>query len=309
MLLTRAIHADWKMQALRVLLHHTEIDKPIRFACSDIAGITGYHPWSDMIELVDKYLYQGLSMLRDLDAAALGIKFVDIESQVQDILHTKLQQHQSREVQVLYEQLQTIKNIVQDDQKVLTNQQQTKQMLKEVQILIEQDPVMKQTLTVDERKLILREYEGRIKTTYGIRCEEKALNKYEEVTGFSVNRRNDQFYTLEVLPLLSPCSDDDEGRGDEDDNEFGEEIETEDAWRGTKGKRGKGKSQKQKQKQKQDEMKGQKSIVSFFGQSANSTATFSSSEVNKRNDRNQGPLDAWIGSDQKPHAPALIIDL
>ena len=310
------------MQGLRELLQKTATQKPLRFSCSDIAGITGYHPWSDILELVDKYLYQDLVLLRDLDAAALGVEFVDVETQVEDILETKIMK-KSEEGRKLYEKLQEIKKSVEENEQLLTSQEQTKVMLQRVQSLIENETIMKEVLSEDERKLILREYEGRVKTKYGIRCEEEALNKYEEITGFPVTKRNDQFYILEVMPFITDGYDesgtgsiDSEDSGDDDDNVGDTQGNTDTQWQKSKNnKRPKGTTKKI---HSQDIDKNQASITSFLRpqteiqnsqQVGETHATSSSSSQVKDTTKSKASKQSLVEAWTKVKSTPTVIDL
>jgi hypothetical protein len=197
------------MDALRQLLKRTTARKDIRISCSDVAAIAGFHPWADFVHLMDKYLYQDLSLLRDLDAHALGVEFVSVDDEVDTLLTEKLTKQGGTEGQQVCQTLQEIKRLITLDETALQTQQQTKDLMTRVQSIVETQS-MKQSLTEEERRLVHREFDSRIKRQYGVNCEDQALDRYEQETGFAVTRRNEQFYVLTVPPFEADADSEEE---------------------------------------------------------------------------------------------------
>jgi len=180
------------MQALQSLL---QVHENIRFYCSDIAAITGYHPWANIVDVFEKYLYQDLELLRDIDAKALGVEFVSVEEEVKKIV-SKL----SREKQQL---IQTIETQTETE---LTNHHKAKSLLRNMQAILKEDEkTILEHISKQELELLEDKFSGKIRKQYGRTCEEQSLNRYEEITGYEVVERNASVYILEVPCLTIPA--------------------------------------------------------------------------------------------------------
>ena len=60
--------------------------KPLQFSASDLAAITGFHPYANPLELFDKYLYQNIELLREVDMKVLGVDFITADQEIALIL-------------------------------------------------------------------------------------------------------------------------------------------------------------------------------------------------------------------------------
>ena len=58
----------------------------LRIYSSDIAAISGFHPFKNKWQIVEKHLFQDLSNLLSLDAENLGIAVVSKEQEIADII-------------------------------------------------------------------------------------------------------------------------------------------------------------------------------------------------------------------------------
>lgn len=59
----------------------------LRLSSSDVAAISGYHPFRNKFQLFEKYVYQDLESLLKLDAENLGISIVSKEQEIADIIN------------------------------------------------------------------------------------------------------------------------------------------------------------------------------------------------------------------------------
>jgi hypothetical protein len=167
-------------------------ERPIRFSCSDIAAIAGYHPYTSIIELFDKYLYQDLELLRQIDCKKLGIEVTSIDDEIDGII-SKLD---VRNQQVL----QQILNLIEREE-VLQDNEQAQNLLKSISNLLQSNEI-KDSVATEELEFLERELEGRVKKQYGVNSENNALERYEAMTGFKVVERNETTHYLEVPPLV-----------------------------------------------------------------------------------------------------------
>lgn len=166
-------------------------DQLIRFSCSDIASIAGYHPYASITELVEKYMYQDLDLLRQIDCRNLGIEFISSEEEVDGIVRKLSVEHQ--------EKFQMIQRTV-SDATTLQSQYQAQDLLKTVQELV-MSKELRESVSKEELLLLEREFEGKVKKQYGIFSEDSALDRYEEIMGFKVVERNDCVNIMDILPL------------------------------------------------------------------------------------------------------------
>lgn len=58
----------------------------LRLRASDIAAISGYNPFKDVLDLVMEYLYQDIPYILDQDAKLLSLEIVDKETELQQIV-------------------------------------------------------------------------------------------------------------------------------------------------------------------------------------------------------------------------------
>lgn len=160
-------------------------DSELRFSCSDIAALAGYYPYSDVIDLFEKYLYQGLDLLQQYDCKRLHIIMITKEEEVQSVLRKLDSTHQQK-----FEEIEQVT-------KQSYDQNVAKALIKEaVNLLATKD--IKDRLSTDEVQLLEKEMQSKISTRYGVHCEDDALDKYESITGYPVKERNDSYYIMEV---------------------------------------------------------------------------------------------------------------
>jgi len=168
----------------------------LRISCSDIAAVCGFHPWSKMDVLFEKYLYQDLAELMEMDARNLDTEFITIEQQISSILD-KLDEKDKRQLKLLDS------DVLNSD--LLNNNAMAENFLRQVKLLMNNKKVVDK-LNCDELKMIADEYRGRIRKNYGIHCEHKLLDRYEEHCGFPVTERNLQSIKMVVMPLEGKIS-------------------------------------------------------------------------------------------------------
>jgi hypothetical protein len=163
----------------------------LRISCSDIAAVTGFHPWAKLDETFEKYLYQDLDELMVQDAENLDTEFLTTEQEVQKILH----KIDAKEKAALSE----LDTATKDDT-VLNSNTKAEQMLKQIQELMKSSGVLSK-ISSTELKFVENEFRGRVRKNYGINCENKSLDRYEEIMGFSVGDRNLETIRMKVPPL------------------------------------------------------------------------------------------------------------
>lgn len=167
-------------------------DKPIRFSCSDIAALAGYHPYANFSELFEKYLYQDLDLLKQLDCKKLGIEIISVEQELEGALGKLSAENQSEFRQIIS---------LLSNEETLQNHAAAQALLQNVAETIKKDSVVK-AISKEEMEFLEKELESRVKTQYGIFSEDSALNTYEEITGFKVVERNDAVHYMEIPPLV-----------------------------------------------------------------------------------------------------------
>ena len=195
---------------LRILLNSIKSKNvTISFNSSDLGALTGYHPYANIVDLFLKYLYQHLDLLYEIDCQICNLEIIPMEEEMTRIL-SKCSKEKQEKI------LDLTKNIV-EQEKNLTNHHQVKQLLtsseslfaKEKKEIIEipaDERQQKEILSTEEIEFLENEIFFRIKTNYGKFNEEKALNRYETITGFEVVERNDKLYILEIPSLEAPSA-------------------------------------------------------------------------------------------------------
>lgn len=173
------------------MMSELKIQQVLRISCSDIAAVCGFNPWSKMDALFEKYLYQDLPELMEMDAQNLDTEFITIEQQISGILD-KLDEDDKRQLKLLDS------DVLNSD--LLNNNAKAEEFLAQVKLLMDNKKVIDK-LNRDELKVIADEYRGRIRRNYGIHCEHKLLDRYEEHCGFPVTERNLQSIKMVVMPL------------------------------------------------------------------------------------------------------------
>eukprot|EP01031_Cornospumella_fuschlensis_P024103 gene24103-29158_t len=182
------------MEALANILQKQD---KLRFYCSDIAALTGFHPYADITEVFMKYLYQDIELLQEADAQALGIELLSVEESADRVL-LLLDQEVQNNFQALLQKT--------SDKAQLSSQSQVKELISNMQNLL-RDTKVTSKLSIEEFEVISKEFSGRIRKQYGVHCEAQALEKYTDMTGYAVTMSNDKTYVYEVFPEhLSPTA-------------------------------------------------------------------------------------------------------
>eukprot|EP00601_Ochromonadales_sp_CCMP2298_P024472 CAMPEP_0173296568 /NCGR_PEP_ID=MMETSP1143-20121109/15028_1 /TAXON_ID=483371 /ORGANISM="non described non described, Strain CCMP2298" /LENGTH=186 /DNA_ID=CAMNT_0014236425 /DNA_START=93 /DNA_END=650 /DNA_ORIENTATION=- len=161
----------------------------LRLSCSDIAALTGFNPWSRLDELFEKYLYQDLPELLDLDASLVGARVLTLEAEVDAILSNLPAQQRAT--------FATLQRDLGDER--LDSATKAQEMLLQVQALVQQKEVQAQ-LTPAQVVLVESEFKGRVRKGYGINCENANLDRYERIVGFPVLERNMRTIKMQVMP-------------------------------------------------------------------------------------------------------------
>src|SRR5437016_5982 len=92
------------------LINSLKLSQILRISCSDIAGITGYHPYQNPLDLLEKYLYQDLELLQEYDAKKLSIEILSTQQEI-DILLNKLNETERQQLQAIESKIQIQSNI------------------------------------------------------------------------------------------------------------------------------------------------------------------------------------------------------
>lgn len=166
----------------------------VRFSCSEISGIAGYNPRQDEILLLEKYVYQDLDDLKQLDADNLGIEIITAEEEI-DLMLDLFEEEDRKKLKEIEKKIEVAEN--------LNSNAKAHEYLDEIAALMKEERVLKKVSTV-EREAVEEEFLKRIKMGYGVSCEDVSLNKYEALTGFSVVERNMQYIKMKVLPPEEP---------------------------------------------------------------------------------------------------------
>ncbi len=176
------------------LVNSQKLSQIPRFSCSDVAGITGYHPWQVNTVLLEKYVYQDLEDLRLLDAKNLDVEIFTAEDEI-NLLVNKLDEEDRKRLKLVEQKIQLNEN--------MDSTAKAHEFLREITSLMKEESVLKR-MSSAEQKLVEEEYLGKVRKGYGIKNENSALDKYECLTGFSVVERNMEFIRLSVMPLPAP---------------------------------------------------------------------------------------------------------
>lgn len=197
------------------ILQNLKTTQILRISCSDIAAVTGFHPWTKLDEVFEKYLYQDLDQLMIQDAENLDTEFLSAEEEVQRILQ-KIDVDQKLQLEAL--------DTATKDSKILNTNSKAEDMLKQVQELMKNSGVLNK-ISSSELKYVENEFKARVRKNYGINCEHKSLDKYEDIIGFPVVDRNLDILKLKVMPLEDDHMPYSKGLVQVTDTEVGDEDE------------------------------------------------------------------------------------
>ena len=153
-----------------------------RISASDVAGITGYNPWTSLIDIWQKYLYQDLLDLLHIDASNIGADVVTKEEEIKR-LQSNLLVKDSIEIE------ETVKTFIESGGSSANDLHDCTEKLKS---LLAKDSITTRLTTEDIQTLLL-EFLGEVRMTYGNKNEEGILDIYEKVTNRKVSNRNDRY--------------------------------------------------------------------------------------------------------------------
>lgn len=166
----------------------------VRFSCSEISGIAGYNPRQDEILLLEKYVYQDMDELKQLDADNLGIEIITAEEEI-DLMLEQFNAEDRKRLKDIEKKIEVAEN--------LNSNAKAHEFLNEISAIMKEESVLSRVSSI-ERSAVEEEFLKRIKMGYGVSCEDVSLNKYECLTGFSVVERNMQYIKMKVLPPEEP---------------------------------------------------------------------------------------------------------
>lgn len=147
----------------------------LRLSASNIAAVTGYHPWKDLTELLQDLVYQG-KLGRELlleDTHLLGLQLVGHDERLQQLAH------QAGVTSAMAEVWK-----VKDGQTVLPTIQAAHAVKQKIL------QTVKTKLPKRDFKLFQEGVRAAIDTGYGTSHENTALDLYEQQTGWPVTERN-----------------------------------------------------------------------------------------------------------------------
>lgn len=152
--------------------------KTVRFSASDIAAMTGFHPFRNLSQLIYQKVYQGRtgSQLLALDAQALGIGLVADEEQI----------WKSLAAQAGSGTLKALEKALTADQKTTKTVQQAQALKQEV---VKQAKASKK-LNETEIKILQEGARHAVNTRFGTCHEENALDQCEARFGWEICQRN-----------------------------------------------------------------------------------------------------------------------
>lgn len=170
-----------------------------RFSASDIAAIAAYHPYRNILEVFEKYLYQDLQSLFLLDTRNLGLEIV---LQDDDLIIEKLPVEQRKRMQSVQK---IMKKSINDAEKVNGVVETVKDIVLSTKLALQNNKNDLNDIKISEIELKQLENNilGNIRTDYGNHCEEWALNKYESISGYSVIDRNFEMYSMHIQHIKS----------------------------------------------------------------------------------------------------------
>eukprot|EP01039_Chlorochromonas_danica_P003115 gene3115-3410_t len=174
---------------MEVLSHLLENNTNLRINCSDLGAVIGFHPYVDLVDLFFKYLYQDLMLLLEIDETTLGVTLLSREDEVDEIIHKIDPQRQA----LLHDILRNSEN-----KSLLQTATQANHFLQRLEGLLVNEEVMK-VVSKEEVETVVQEVSGRVRKRYGSHCEEEAVKRYEEATGFEVIERNTQTYYYDLM--------------------------------------------------------------------------------------------------------------
>lgn len=152
----------------------------LRISVSDIAAIANYNKWSSYYDLYEKYLYQDLEELHQLDLNKLNIQTAELNlSMVQHVLSVNE-----------WLVLQPILNDTAVTGKFSSSTQVDKSLKTLERVFATGKARATDSITLDRLDLLRKDFTGKVCQRYGQTCEEGALDRYSRIMGFPVEHRN-----------------------------------------------------------------------------------------------------------------------
>jgi|UniRef100_A0A8J9SH23 hypothetical protein len=151
----------------------------LRVSASNIAAMTGFHPWKNLPELVMNLVYQGglgQALLRK-DARLLGLQLTTEE----DVLHDLAQKSGASTQKAL----QSILQIKDGSKKV-----ESVELAAKLKQRVMNEAVKSGNLNKEQLKTLQEGTRSAVDTGYGTHHEANALNLYEKQCGWEVRERN-----------------------------------------------------------------------------------------------------------------------
>ena len=153
----------------------------LRIAASDVAAVTGFHPYRNLPKLYMDHIYQGRMGMKQLhhDTTLLGISMVSEEEMLRQVAQ--------KAGPSTCQALQTAWQIQRG-----TKQVGTIEGAKQLHNHIIQQAQQSQALTCQELKVLQMGTQQWIHTGFGRTWEDVALNLYEQQSGWEVQERNSE---------------------------------------------------------------------------------------------------------------------
>ena len=165
-----------------------------RYAVSDLATLSGLHPYKDKLEIFMKYLYQDSQDILLLDAKNLDLSITTEEDDVMSILDQLDNSHKI-----------AIEKVIQQskDTAALTSSHGALSLVQDLKSsLIAPKRITGDNLDSESIATISKYISKEIRTGYGTTCEDHGLSIYESATGFNITHRNDQYLLMPVYSGL-----------------------------------------------------------------------------------------------------------
>ena len=149
----------------------------IYVSASNLAALTGYHPFTSLPQLWTDLVYQGRLDLLRRDAAALGLTLVSAEQALQELARKADAQDSLQQV------------ILARDGKATLHSGQEAQQLQQRVVQTARDA---NKLSPSELAQLKEGARSLAFTSFGIQQEEHALDAYEKYCGSTIHERNAQ---------------------------------------------------------------------------------------------------------------------
>ena len=178
-----------------MLSDEIDIFKVVRISVSDVAGVTGFHIWADLIQLFEKYIYQDLEELRDYDLQNLSVERVQLDINTLTPLLSAEQIETLNSIDKNAQSKGKFENIV-EVEKSISN---INKIFQTIEIKISTNVIKKEDIEIIKLvKLLKNDYQSKVRMRYGVTSESTALDKYTELTGYEIDSRNTKQLTWNI---------------------------------------------------------------------------------------------------------------